>query len=62
MSTKCEAKVLTEQLGDGENDLELMHFTALRRAGVWNQELLLREIDRHTFSWVVTEFPVERLP
>jgi hypothetical protein len=43
----------------GEVYVQLMHFTALSRAGLWNQELLLREIDKNTFSWVITEFPIE---
>ncbi|MGA2263213.1 MAG: glycosyltransferase family 39 protein [Acidobacteriota bacterium] len=43
----------------GEVYVQLMHFTALSRAGLWNQQLLLSEIDKHTFSWVITEFPIE---
>lgn len=43
----------------GEVYVQLMHFTALSRAGLWNQEMLLREIDKETFSWVITEFPIE---
>jgi hypothetical protein len=45
--------------GRGEIYVQLFHFTALSRAGLWDQRLLLREIDNHTFSWVITEFPLE---
>jgi hypothetical protein len=45
--------------GRGEVYLQLMHFTALSRTGLWDQRLLNREIDKKTFSWVITEFPIE---
>ena len=43
----------------GEIYIQLFHFTALSRAGVWDQAMLLKEIDAHAFSWVITEFPIE---
>jgi hypothetical protein len=43
----------------GEIYVQLFHFCGLSRAGLWNQKLLLREIEKHTFSWVITEFPIE---
>jgi len=43
----------------GEIYIQLFHFTALSRAGLWDQSLLLREIEKQSFSWVVTEFPLE---
>jgi uncharacterized membrane protein YhaH (DUF805 family) len=43
----------------GEIHIQLFHFTALFRAGVWDQKVLLNEIGEHTFSWVITEFPIE---
>lgn len=45
--------------GRGEISVQLFHFTALSRAGLWDQGLLLREIHKRTFSWVITEFPLE---
>jgi hypothetical protein len=39
--------------------VQLFHFAALSRAGMWDQGLLLKEIDNRSFSWVITEFPVE---
>jgi hypothetical protein len=44
----------------GEIFIQLFHFIGLSRAGIWDQNLLLREINRHTFSVVITEFPIER--
>lgn len=43
----------------GEIYIQLFHFTALSRAGVWDQAALLKAIDAHAFSWVITEFPIE---
>jgi hypothetical protein len=42
----------------GEIHIQLFHFTALARAGLWNQNLLLREIYNRTFPFVITEFPI----
>ncbi len=44
----------------GEIYIQLFHFTGLWRAGFWNQDLLLKEINRKTFSFVITEFPIEK--
>jgi hypothetical protein len=46
--------------GRGEIFIQLFHFTALSRAGMWDQNLLLREINAKTFSNVITEFPISR--
>jgi len=46
--------------GRGEIFIQLFHFTALSRAGMWDQNLLLREIDAKTFSYVITEFPISQ--
>ncbi len=43
----------------GEIYVQLFHFCALSRAGMWDQQLLVRDIDRHKFPWVITEFPIE---
>ena len=43
----------------GEIYIQLFHFTGLSRAGLWDQNRLLREINARTFGCVVTEFPVE---
>jgi len=56
--------ILSEQgsfalFGRGEVHVQLFHFAALSRAGLWDQGLLLNEIDRRAFSWVITEFPIE---
>jgi len=48
--------------GHGEIYIQLFHFSGLSRAGIWNQSLFLREIEKHTFSWVITEFPIEHAP
>jgi hypothetical protein len=45
--------------GRGEIYIQLFHFVGLWRAGLWDQQLLLRDIDNRTFSWVITEFPIE---
>jgi hypothetical protein len=44
----------------GEIFIQLFHFTGLWRAGYWNQDLLLKEIGLKRFSFVITEFPIER--
>jgi hypothetical protein len=44
----------------GEIHIQLFHFTALSRAGLWDQNKLLHEIDTRTFAWVITEFPIEQ--
>ncbi len=43
----------------GEIYIQLFHFCGLWRAGLWDQGLLLKDIGKHTFSWVITEFPIE---
>jgi hypothetical protein len=39
--------------------IQLFHFTALSRAGLWDQSHFLNEIDNRTFCCVITEFPIE---
>lgn len=56
--------VLAQQAGfalfaRGGIHVQLFHFTALARAGMWNGEKLRREIEQRRFAWVVTEFPIE---
>ena len=46
--------------GHGEIYIQLFHFTALSRAGLWDQNRLLKEIDQRTFLLVITEFPIEQ--
>jgi hypothetical protein len=46
--------------GRGEIFVQLFHFTALSRAGRWDQNRLLREINARIFSFVITEFPIEQ--
>jgi hypothetical protein len=43
----------------GEIYVQLFHFTALSKVGLWDQDLLLKEINKRAFSWVITEFPLE---
>jgi hypothetical protein len=43
----------------GEIYTQLFHFTGLARVGLWDQRPLLKEIENHKFSWVITEFPLE---
>jgi hypothetical protein len=43
----------------GEIPIQLFHFSALSRQGLWDQSKLLREVEDENFSWVVTEFPLE---
>jgi hypothetical protein len=45
--------------GTGEIYIQLFDFATLSRAGLWDQNLLLREVGRKTFSAVITEFPIE---
>ena len=42
----------------GEIYIQLFHFTGLFRAGAWDQKYLLDEIEKQTFSYVITEFPI----
>ncbi len=44
----------------GEIYIQLFHFTALSRAGLWDQNRLVNEIERRTFSFVITEFALEQ--
>jgi hypothetical protein len=46
--------------GRGEIYMQLFHFTALSRAGLWDQRRILSEIDKRTFCCVITEFPIEQ--
>jgi hypothetical protein len=39
--------------------IQLFHFTALSRAGLWDQNRFLNEIDKRAFCCVITEFPIE---
>ena len=43
----------------GEIHIQLFHFTALARAGLWDGDRLRREVDDRYFTWAVTEFPLE---
>jgi len=43
----------------GELHIQLFHFTALARAGLWDMGKLQREVDSRYFAWVITEFPIE---
>jgi hypothetical protein len=45
--------------GRGEIYIQLFHFTALSRAGLWDQSRFLNEIDKRAFCCVITEFPIE---
>jgi len=42
----------------GEIYMQLFHFTGLSRTGVWDQKHLLDAIEKQTFPYVITEFPV----
>ncbi|MEP7274582.1 MAG: hypothetical protein ABI882_24040, partial [Acidobacteriota bacterium] len=44
---------------NGEIPIQLFHFTALARAGLWDMKKLEGEIEARAFAWVVTEFPIE---
>jgi hypothetical protein len=43
----------------GEIPVQLFHFSALSREGLWDQSKLLQEVESENFTWVVTEFPLE---
>lgn len=43
----------------GEIPIQLFHFTALAREGLWDMGRLEDEVERRSFAWVVTEFPIE---
>jgi len=43
----------------GELYIQLFHFTALARAGLWDMGKLQREVETRSFAWVITEFPIE---
>jgi hypothetical protein len=43
----------------GEIYLQPFHFAGLTRAGLWDQNLLIREIDKRIFSWVIIGFDLE---
>ncbi len=45
--------------GHGGIYIQLFHFSGLSRAGIWDQSVFLRAIEKHTFPWVITEFPIE---
>ncbi len=45
--------------GQGEIYVQLFHFAALSRAGMWDQSRLLKDFERRTIGAVVTEFPIE---
>jgi hypothetical protein len=48
--------------GHGGIYIQLFHFAGLSRAGIWDQSVFLQEIEKHRFSWVITEFPIEHAP
>jgi hypothetical protein len=43
----------------GEINVQLFHFTALFRKGLWDQEPLLHDVDHHKFAWVISQFPLD---
>ncbi len=43
----------------GEIPIQLFHFSALSRQGLWDQTPFLREVESEDFAWVVTEFALE---
>ena len=45
--------------GSGALYIQLAHFAALARTGLWDESRLQREIESRKFVWVVTEFPLE---
>lgn len=64
MIDSAPGPVLAQQAGfalfaRGGIHIQLFHFTALARAGMWNGDKLRREIQQRRFAWVVTEFPIE---
>jgi len=44
----------------GEIFIQLFHFTALSRAGLWDQNRLAREIEHRSFAFVITEFSIDQ--
>jgi hypothetical protein len=42
----------------GEIYVQLFDFAGLSRTGLWNQRYLLDEIEKQTFSYVITQFPI----
>ncbi len=45
--------------GAGAIHIQLGHFAALSRAGLWDENKLRLEIESSKFMWVVTEWPIE---
>jgi hypothetical protein len=43
----------------GEVYIQLFHFAGLSRAGKWDQTLIVQDISRCKFPYVITEFPIE---
>ena len=43
----------------GEIYIQLFHFAALSRAGMWDQSKLLKDFESHKIGSVITEFPIE---
>ncbi|GMU52548.1 MAG: hypothetical protein AMXMBFR33_16940 [Candidatus Xenobia bacterium] len=43
----------------GEIHLQLFHFIALSRRGLWDPAPLFREVEEHQLAWVVTKFSLE---
>jgi hypothetical protein len=43
----------------GEIYIQLFHFAGLSRAGMWDQRLLLNQIEKRTFPYIITEFSIE---
>lgn len=43
---------------NGSIYVQLFHFMALSRKGMWNQQLLVKDVEGHLFGRVVTKFPV----
>jgi len=46
--------------GRGEIYIQLFHFAELSQSGLWDQSQVLNEIFRRRFSYVITEFPIEK--
>jgi hypothetical protein len=45
--------------GRGGIYIQLFHFAALSRAGLWDQNRFLSDIDKRIFGCIITEFPIE---
>ena len=43
----------------GGIQVQLFQFSALSRAGLWDEQRLCRQVDDHVFAWVITLFPIE---